>query len=55
MDTEARAICGFTASTCAAITAIYAWMPVLQVVAVIVAIVSGLFAIAISIKKLRSK
>lgn len=56
MTDEVQIGCGFGVSACSAISSFaLAWMPVFQIIAVLVAIVSGLFAIAVSIKKLRGK
>jgi hypothetical protein len=53
MTEEAQATCGFILSACAAwVSHALAWTPVLQFIAVVVAILSGCFAVAISAVKL---
>jgi hypothetical protein len=53
VNSDAQIGCGFTVSTCSVITSfMLAWMPLLQMVAIIIAIVSGVFAIAVSVTKL---
>jgi hypothetical protein len=56
MTQETQAACGFALSTCSAISSFtLAWMPVLQIIAVVIAAISGVFAILVSIKTLRAK
>jgi hypothetical protein len=53
VNTETQAACGFALSACSAISSFaLAWMPLLQIIAVIVAIVSGVFALVVSGVKL---
>ena len=53
---ETKAVCAFGVSACSTLVSFFTeWMPVLQGVAVIVAILSGVFAIAVSVKKLLEK
>lgn len=53
MNEEAQATCAFVLSgTCAWVSHVLEWTPLLQFAAVIVAIVSGCFAITISAVKL---
>jgi len=53
---EAQAFSGFAVSGASAVAAFVEWsMPYVQWGAAVVAILSGIFAIAVSIKKLRSK
>lgn len=53
MNEEAQATCGFILSACAAwVSHALEYTPVLQFVAVVIAILSGLFALVISIVKL---
>jgi len=56
MTHEAQAVSGFAVSGASAVAAFVEWsMPYVQWSAALVAILSGIFAIAVSIKRLRSK
>lgn len=56
MTPETQAACGwFVCASTATASFFTAWMPALQGIAVIIAILSGLFSLAVSFKKLRAK
>lgn len=56
MTQEVQVACGFSVTTCSAIGAFtLAWMPVLQLIAVAIAILSGVITVLVGLKKLRSK
>lgn len=56
MTEETQAVCGAALSLCSfTVSHLLAWAPLLSVIAMIVAIVSGGFAIAVSIRRLRDK